>query len=194
VSNQRDQRHPDLRLVQEALRGREDAARRLIRRLECIPLILHKRNHRLGRPLTDEDIRDLVQDTLAVVWKRLPTYQGLSAIDTWVHSYCVHQYMNAIRAKRRLPVLADDSALDQHATSDHEAFASEVEFEHVHLCIDLLEPAQASVIRLKHFELSTFEQIGVTLDLSPNTVKTLYYRGLQRLKRLLVLRYREILA
>ncbi len=191
---QRDARHPDLRLVQETLGGCEDAAKRLIRRLECIPLILHKRNNRLGGPLTDEDIRDLVQDILTVIWKRLPTYEGKSSIDTWVHAYCIHQLMNALRAKSRMPQLAEDATLEQSRTEDSFRFPSEIEFEHVHLCLDQLELGQSTVIRLKHFEHRTFDEIGEQMTLSPNTVKTLYYRGLKRLRTLLVVRFREILA
>jgi NAD(P)-dependent dehydrogenase (short-subunit alcohol dehydrogenase family) len=40
---------------------------------------------------------------------------------------------------------------------------------------------EADVIRMKHFEDLTFEEIGTRLGNSINTVKTRYYRGISRL-------------
>jgi len=185
--------HPDLRLVQEALGGDRDAVEALIARLECIPLILQARNNRLGAPFTDEDLRDIVQETTAVVWKRLRTFQGKSSLESWIYSYCMHQVMNAIRSKSRQPKLAEDEALERPSVEPSPASGA-VEYEHVYVCLSLLEHTQATVIRLKHFGQLTFDEIASSLSMSPNSAKTMYYRGLGRLRQLLQHRYRESYA
>jgi len=44
---------------------------------------------------------------------------------------------------------------------------------------------EARVIRLKHLESLTFEELSARLDLPANTAKTYYYRGLARLRAML---------
>ena len=55
--------------------------------------------------------------------------------------------------------------------------------ELVHLALEELEPPLARIVQLKHFEDLTFEALAERLDISPNTAKTRYYRGLVRLER-----------
>lgn len=57
--------------------------------------------------------------------------------------------------------------------------------EEIRQAMERLPPAEAEVIRLKHFEGLTFDEIGTRLDTSPNTAKTRYYRGLGTLETLL---------
>ena len=60
--------------------------------------------------------------------------------------------------------------------------------EEVHEGLRKIGREEAEVIRLKHFEGQTFEEISRHLGLSPNTVKTRYYRGLEELRPLLTAR------
>jgi RNA polymerase sigma factor (sigma-70 family) len=60
-----------------------------------------------------------------------------------------------------------------------------LEFEGVHLALARLDPPADDIVRLKHFEELTFEEIGQRLLLSPNTAKTHYYRALVRLREAL---------
>jgi RNA polymerase sigma-70 factor (ECF subfamily) len=185
VPTQRPQAHPDLRLVQRTLQGDREASQALTRRLESIPVILQGINRRVGRPFTDDELRDLVQETLAVVWSKLPTYEGLSELRGWLFRFCDLGIKNAMRTKRRQPVLADAAVLeDAHAAATRRD-AREPDHEQVHRCLDQLEAAQGLVIRLKHFGQLSFEEIAERLSMSPNTAKTRYYRGLERLRKLL---------
>ena len=45
-----------------------------------------------------------------------------------------------------------------------------------------LPPELGLVLQLKHIEGLTFDQIGERLAISPNTAKTRYYRGLDKLR------------
>jgi RNA polymerase sigma-70 factor (ECF subfamily) len=181
-------------LVEDALRGDAWSGDQLIARLKCVPLIVHQRNLRLGLPLSDDEIKDVTQETLALVWSQLDTYAGRSSLETWVYSYCHHQMMNAIRSKRRRPRLIGEEAADVRTERHSDAPGAAYLFEHVYSGLERLDREQAEVIRLKHFESRTFEEIAAELVLSPNTVKTLYYRGLERLRGLLQRHLREEFA
>jgi RNA polymerase sigma factor (sigma-70 family) len=52
----------------------------------------------------------------------------------------------------------------------------------LHEALARLDPLEADVIRMKHFEDLTFETIGARRAISVNTVKTRYYRGIRHLQ------------
>jgi RNA polymerase sigma factor (sigma-70 family) len=59
------------------------------------------------------------------------------------------------------------------------------EFDDVHEALKRIGRDAARIIRMKHFEERTFEEIGLLLSVSPNTAKARYYRGLEELRPLL---------
>ena len=170
----------DLALVRAASHGDPQALADFLRRMRCIPLSLAGQNARLGRPLNDQDLEDVAQEVLVLIWNRLGTYAGLSTLETWVYRFSAFTLMNAIRRRRtRLRV----GELDAEAadTGPADPRAQFLEYEHVHRALERLDPVDADVVRLKHFEELTFEEIGGRLGLPTNTAKTKYYRGLGRL-------------
>ena len=176
-----DTHRSDLRLVRDALAGDRQAVDGFIARMRCVPLILAARNARLGNYLNRDELTDLVQETLATVWRKLDGFAGESALESWVYGICHNNHMNAIRSKRRHLRLLEDQAEPVEPGGDP-ALAAAFEYEQVHLGLERLEERQAAVIRLKHFGALTFEQIAARLDMSTNTAKTHYYRGLERMR------------
>jgi RNA polymerase sigma-70 factor (ECF subfamily) len=191
VSNQHDERHPDFAVVASALEGDAAAAETLIQRLGCVPRILHAKNAQMGARLGDEDLRDLAQDTLESVWRRLRTYEGRSSLETWLFTYCQHALLNAVRRIQRRKAAFRETDLDQLLDPRADALAREQRFEALHRGLEQLERPAADVIRLKHFDALTFEQIAERQQLSLSTVKSHYYRGLTKLRALLDRRMRE---
>jgi len=156
-------------------------------RLRCVPRILRVANARAGGPLDAHEVEDLVQDTLAAVWRKLPTFSGDSSLETWVYGFCLHELMNAIR-RHRTQTARTGHRLDASTPEPFEApreLASSFERERLYAAVDRLEADEARVLRLKHFAEMTFAEIGERLGLSPNTIKTRYYRALERLRRIL---------
>lgn len=178
------QRHQDdLQLAQRVLGGEAGAAETFWNRMECVPKILAVANARLGRPLSRDDLADLSQDTLIVVWQKLRTFAGRATLETWVHRFCYLELMNRVRTKKRLARL---SAASLEAATESVAARkgiSPLEYEHLELGLQELGPPEADVVRLKHFRELTFVEIGDVLAISPNTAKTQYYRGIAWLRR-----------
>ena len=171
----------DGQLVRSALAGKRRAIERFVDRMQCVPRMLHARNMTARKPLTNEELEDLVQDTLAAVWNKLPTYNGTAALETWVHQFCYREFMRYLRAKRRFPSAIED--LPETTEPEAPPAFQAIDYEHVLARLDGLRPNLREILRLKHFEDLTFDQIGLRLGISPNTAKTRYYRGLQELQR-----------
>lgn len=172
----------DLSLVRSVLAGDRLALERFIARMSCVPAILSHCNARRRGTLTDEDLADLSQEVLVSVWERLPSYLGQGALESWVYPFCTQKYLNSVRAKRRRPLHSDiDEAAhlrdprppagDLLATSDL-----------IHRHLGRLEAIQASVIRARHFDALSFEEIANRLDVPLTTAKTHYRRGLDLLR------------
>lgn len=161
--------------------SREAAAlEQFFRRMRCVAVILNGLNRRRGRPLNEHDIADLTQDALTVVWRKLEQYAGEGSIEFWVYRICYMEFMNGVRRHMRRPRPASDHPIEPAAPEVDEG-ASDDERRALHDGLrDLGRPGE-EIIRLKHFELLTFDQIGERLSISPNTAKTWYYRGLARL-------------
>lgn len=169
----------DLELARDALARDPAALERFIARMQCVPRFASLLNGRATAPLPREAVEDVVQDVLATVWRRLGDYRGDAGLETWVFRICDFQLRNAHRrAATRRAV-----SLDETSEPEAETMEPDHDREQLDRGIESLPAAEAEVLRLKHYEGLTFDQIAAQLRQSPNTVKTRYYRGLESLRR-----------
>jgi RNA polymerase sigma-70 factor (ECF subfamily) len=168
-------------LVQRVLRKDRGALEHFVRRMQFVARILAARNQRLGQPLDTEDLEDLVQDTLALLWTKLDQFAGQAALETWIYPFCIHGISNAVRKKRRRQPVVVNEDFHEHEPEDM-ATANPWDHDEIHLALQRLGPPQEDVIRLKFFDGLTFEEIGQRLSVPMDTAKTWFYRGLRQLR------------
>ncbi len=175
--------HPDFQLVLGFLSGEETAILPITERLQCIPRILSAQNRRFGSPLDVHDLADLTQDTTVVVLRKMDRFKGLAPFEGWVYRICCFEFRNGLRRKRRnYPVQSLQPDTDVVQESNMEEWADK---ERVLRALELVGGLEAELIAEKHFEGLTFDEIAKRREMSPNTVKTRYYRGMARLERVL---------
>ncbi|MBK8097235.1 MAG: sigma-70 family RNA polymerase sigma factor [Planctomycetes bacterium] len=146
-------------------------------RMQCVPRFLAVRNTQLGSVLRREELEDVAQDALIAAWRKLPDYRGEARLETWVLQFCEFELRNArrkisLRRGQPLDTVADAAA----------ATRNPVDLEVIYLGLQQLPADEAAVLRLKHFDELTFDEIGFRLQCSPNTVKTRYYRAVENLR------------
>jgi RNA polymerase sigma-70 factor (ECF subfamily) len=176
----------DAGLVRDTLAGKEDAVARFIARMACIPRIVNARNHRLGAPLKEHDLADVVQEAAVAIWRTLRRFSGQSSLETWIYSFCEHTLMNAIRRARRGASSATDLAAGLPEGLDDGGVRRTMVFDQVYHALGQLEQDDQQMIRLRHFEELTFDAIAAQLRLAAGTIKSRYYRALSRLRRVLL--------
>lgn len=178
----------DLRLVQAVLGGEGTAREEFAARMRITSRILASRNARMGHPLGEAELEDLVQDTLLSVWRKLPTYEGRAALETWVYRFCFLELMNALRRKGRAPLaledLGEDLGKDPWKGVGGEAQPAYPEEQGIGRYLRHLAAREAQVLRLRHVEELGFREIGAALGISASSAKTHYYRALQKLRSL----------
>lgn len=167
------------------LAGESGAVEAFVRRMSCARRFLTYKNASFGAPLGVHEVEDAVQSTLLAVWRKLDEYAGLGALEAWVARFAYLELMNRLHALDRRPLGLDRLGEDEHAREEREPRPDPFEREHLYRGLERLEADAARIIRLKHLDDLTFESIAEQLTVPINTVKTRYYRGMERLRQLL---------
>jgi len=137
----------------------------------------------MGRPLNEHDLADLGQDTVIVILRKLGEFAGRAPFEGWVYRVCCLEFLNGVRRMRKRPgSLEDESMIVDEAAETTNRMG---ERERVHAALEEVGGVDAETVRLKHFEDLTFQEMGHRMGMSPNTLKTRYYRGIERLERIL---------
>lgn len=176
----------DLHLVRRALGGDDRAISELTGRLACVPAMLRDRHRRYGSPLGRDELAEVEQDTLLAMWGKLPQFEGRASLETWVYRFTVHELLKAIVRKRRARILDGDVALQSQAAPEQEEAA--VDLAALDESLRRLGPPSSDVIKLRHFESLSFEEIASRTCEPTSTIKARYYRAMERLREILGLR------
>ena len=173
---------PDCQFVADVLRGDPVSVQRFVDRMQCVPKVLAARNVKLGRPLTNEDLADLTQDVLVIIWKKLGKFPEFATLESWAYQICVFELLNLVRKRNRQRDLAQQASAELPIATDNRRFDS---YEDLHLGLATLEKREAEIIRLRHFEELSFATASDRMDVASSTAKTWYYRGLAKLQEFL---------
>lgn len=180
----------DEELLAAARSGSPAAIDALIERLACVPAMLRLRERHLGALLNDDERREAAQDTIAAVWGKLELYRGNAGLEGWVWGFVVRELYKALERRRReaVPELGDALPAVERPRRDEECRAR------VERSLLELEPPDAEIVRMRHFEERSFAEIAAELAMPRSSVKTRYYRALVRLRVLLLPLWREVIG
>lgn len=174
--------------------GDRDALEQLVQR--HLPWIAEFVRERLGDGLRQQDeTMDLVQEAMIDVMTYGPRFE--LADEQHFRRLLARIVENNIRDRnrfmrrerrdvgRRCPVPSDsvlqlDPAV-RPVTRPPEAAERNERREWIRLAIELLDPLDRAVIRLREFERLSFEEIAERLDAKPNTVRMRFERALPKL-------------
>ena len=168
----------DHRLVGRVLAGEAAARTELLDRIACLPAMVRLKHLRMGSPLQPDELDDTIQNVLLAFWRKLERFDGRVPLLVWAHGFGCVELVKAIerRARRRQRFRTVDEEPTAPAAPIHDA-------ERIGLILAAEPEADARLIRLKHLEGLTFEEIAPLAGMPVNTVKTRYYRCLERLRR-----------
>jgi len=166
----------DLPATRAALAGDPDARHRIVEVLARLPSLMHGRNARLGNRLRHDEVADAAQTAVLGIWRKLEDYDGRVPLLQWAYGFAVLELRRALeRRVRRREVLVpvDPIARQGDAGVDAELLRREVAS---------LNEVEQQAVQLKHFDAMTFAEIASRLGVSANTIKTRYYRAIDRLR------------
>jgi RNA polymerase sigma-70 factor, ECF subfamily len=133
----------------------------------------------------DQDALDALQEALVLMWQRIGTFEGRSAMSTWLYRIAANAAIDEVRRRARRAVQADVSALDREAAPDDVAGQAALRST-VDWALGRLPPHyRAAVVLRESYELS-YLQIADILEVPIDTVKSRISRGRQALAGLLM--------
>ncbi len=159
---------PDKELVESARRGDAGAVERLI--IQTRPDL---RRYAARHCATSEDAEDAVQESLIILYRRLPTLRALGAYTGWLFQI-VRRECQRLAQK----MFHQDVPLDETAERSYLQSRTDIELRlDITLSIQSLPDIYRETIVLRDFEELTVKEIAVRLRVSPETVKTRIHRG-----------------
>lgn len=172
----------DRTLVERVVAGDPGAREQVAVHLARVPAIVEVLVEETSERVRRQELPDLVQDCLEVVWRRLPTYEGRASLSTWIFRVCELELWNGRRRLRKhsLPSSGPDGRLAERASSRDDP-ARRIERLDLSQALSTLTPIAETIVRLRHFDDLTFDQIATLTGLTTGPVKERYYRALGRL-------------
>jgi RNA polymerase sigma factor (sigma-70 family) len=154
-----------------ALEGDQSAYRLLLKRL--VPIL----RQYLGRRVVSgqEDVEDVVQETLLAIDTRRITYDRTRPFTPWVFAIAHHKFVDLVRRGRATTMLSDDLIGDD---GSDDAIMAQVDMGKL---LDSLPPKQAEAIRAVKLDGLSVIEAAERQGIGESDVKISIHRGLKAL-------------
>ena len=163
----------DLRLVQAASNGDAEAIDRIAARIS------RAARRQTAHCLADER-EELVQGVLFALWSKLASFDGSKSLEAWTYGFVAVEHL-----KLRQRASSDRCIRplqESDLTGRHQPRMAREDRAFVRESLRALKSTQQIIVRLIHFEEQRFSEVADELSLPRATVKSKYYRGLDRLR------------
>lgn len=126
-----------------------------------------------------EEAEDIVQESVYSAMKHTDSVKDIGKIKSFLLSVVVHKALDVLRKNVKVDSLDDNPEAENIGISDV--------YEDIDLknALDVLSPTEKSVIMLRFFEDQPLKDIAATLNKNENTIKSILYRSLTKLKKVL---------
>jgi RNA polymerase sigma-70 factor, ECF subfamily len=177
-----DSRAEDSRLIQDALGGDDRAYQRLMEKYhDAIYNFIYRMVH------DREQVEDLTQEAFIKAFSSLKSFNEEFAFSTWLYKIATNNSIDYIRKKKLQmysidkPIESRDSDFtfelpDETAEADKDLISGQ-RARMIREAIDQLPEKYRLVIRLRHAEERSYEEIAKTLKLPIGTVKAHIFRA-----------------
>lgn len=147
-------------------------------------------------PLSDDDIKDVLQDVFIKVYQNLNDFDGNLLFSSWIYRIAHNEAITLIRKRKHLVRFApsldagDDDGLDAGvveaivADDDVEEDVSRrLQSEQAQQILDELEPVYRTILLLRFVEQKDYREISDILRKPMGTVATLLYRAKKQFRQ-----------
>lgn len=149
----------------------------------------------LRRTASIDSAQDVTSEVFFKALKNIRQFhwRGVS-FSSWLYRIAVNEIANSFRGNRRRQVLVEEASNsasfsnpspEVEITRAEEELQKHGEFLALHENIAKLSLKYQEVITLRFFEKKQLKEIGVILQKSEGTIKSLLHRGLERLRKLM---------
>ena len=123
----------------------------------------------------EQDAMDIVQESAYRAILKSDLLKQPEYVDTWICKIVINEALRFLK-KNKL-AFVDMESLPEQGKEDH------VEDIDLQRALDKLDEQERAIVVLRYFEEEKLENIGKTMNLNVNTVKSRLYRAMDKLKK-----------
>jgi RNA polymerase sigma-70 factor (ECF subfamily) len=129
---------------------------------------------------------DLNSDVFLDVWRQARTFEGRSALSTWIFSIARFKALNAL-SRRPMEELDDEKAdaVEDHADDPEIALAKKDKSAVLRQCLLKLSAEHREIVSLVYYQHKSVEEVAGIVGIPEATVKTRMFYARKKLSELL---------
>ncbi|HWE16392.1 MAG TPA: sigma-70 family RNA polymerase sigma factor [Hyphomicrobiaceae bacterium] len=129
---------------------------------------------------------EVTNEVFLEVWRHAGTFEGASAVGTWILSIAHHRAVSRLRKRREEDWDEDAAAGLADSGDDPEVAAQKADKGAIlRLCLDKLSAEHKAVVDLVYYHELSVSEVSEVLKIPENTVKTRMFYARKRLSDLL---------
>lgn len=139
-----------------------------------------------------DDIEDLAQDIFLIAYSRIDQLRQIGSIDSWLYKITgryVRKHLRNFREKANKELSWDGetggASVKNQSSGDWERMCAQIEYEDLMFFLKRLEATEQTILSMRYLKGFSLVEISEILNMNYNTVKTVKFRALKKLRRML---------
>ena len=140
--------------------------------------------------LNHEDANDVLQNAFLKIWNNLDTFQGKSALSTWLYRIAINEALDFVRRQKNVnsaTVSTEDEPGVAARLMGDDYFDGDEAQAQLQEAVARLPEVQRTVFTLKYFDELKYSEISKILDTSEGALKASYHLAVKKITEYLYL-------
>ena len=134
--------------------------------------------------LNHEDANDVLQNAFLKIWNNLDTFQGKSALSTWLYRIAINEALDFVRRQKNVnsaSVSTEDEPGVAARLMGDDYFDGDEAQARLQEAVARLPEVQRTVFTLKYFDELKYSEISKILDTSEGALKASYHLAVKKI-------------
>lgn len=134
--------------------------------------------------LNHEDANDVLQNAFLKIWNNLDTFQGKSALSTWLYRIAINEALDFVRRQKNVnsaTVSTEDEPGVAAWLMGDDYFDGDEAQARLQEAVARLPEVQRTVFTLKYFDELKYSEISKILDTSEGALKASYHLAVKKI-------------
>lgn len=134
--------------------------------------------------LNHEDANDVLQNAFLKIWNNLDTFQGKSALSTWLYRIAINEALDFVRRQKNVnsaTVSTEDEPGVAARLMGDDYFDGDEAQAQLQEAVARLPEVQRAVFTLKYFDELKYSEISKILDTSEGALKASYHLAVKKI-------------
>ncbi len=134
--------------------------------------------------ISHDDADDVLQNTFLKIWQNIDSFQGKSALYTWLYRIATNEALTLLKKKRKTIQFSIDEENCKYETqlvNDPYFDGNEIQIQ-LQKAINTLPEKQRIIFNLKYFEELKYDEISEILETSVGSLKASFHHAAKKIE------------